>query len=183
MLIALGVLLVVVVLVAAMATRRQRTEALRKRFGPEYNRTIEAVGDRTKAEAELASRAKRVESLDIHPLSVQQRERFLSAWQQTQAGFVDNPAAAVKGADRLVTELMSARGYPMGDFEQLAADISVDHPTVVQNYRSAHDFALQNERGEASTEELRQAMVYYRDLFNELLETQEPEREMAEVAK
>ena len=171
---AIAVILVVGI-VAWIMMQRRRSEELRKRFGPEYDRVISERGDTRQAESELAARQKRVEGFDIHPLASGERERFMEAWRSTQARFVDAPAAAIKEADRLVTEIMRARGYPVGDFEQRAADVSVDHPTVVENYRAARAIALANERGEAGTEELRQAMVHYRALFEDLLETREKE--------
>jgi hypothetical protein len=171
---AIAVILIVGI-VAWIMMQRRRTEELRKRFGPEYDRVMSERGDARQAESELAARQKRVEGFDIHPLAPGERERFIEAWRSTQARFVDAPAAAIKEADRLVTEVMRARGYPVGDFEQRAADVSVDHPTVVENYRAARAIALANERGEAGTEELRQAMVHYRALFEDLLETREKE--------
>jgi len=169
--------IVVIVLVGAVAwmMMQRRTEELRKRFGPEYDRAITEHGDARQAEAELAARQKRVEHLDIHPLDPAEREQFIDAWQTTQSHFVDAPAEAIKDADRLVSEVMHARGYPVGDFEQRAADVSVDHPIVVENYRAAHAIALANERGQAGTEELRQALIHYRVLFEDLLETRERE--------
>lgn len=176
----LPVLVVLVFLVLAIlvvltwsGNQKRRSEMLRERFGPEYNHTVEEMGDRRRAEAELADRAKRVKQFDIHPLSEGERSRFSGEWQSTQGRFVDDPSGAVRAADHLVQQVMEARGYPMGTFEQRAADISVDHPQVVSNYRLAHDLALRNERGQASTEDLRQSMVYYRNLLNELLETRE----------
>jgi hypothetical protein len=169
--------IVVILLVGAVAwiMMQRRSEELRKRFGPEYDRVISERGDARQAESELAARQKRVERLDIHPLELAERERFIEAWRAAQSRFVDAPAEAIKDADRLVTEVMQARGYPVGDFEQRAADISVDHPIVVENYRAARTIALRNERGEAGTEDLRQAIVHYRALFEELLETRERE--------
>ncbi len=164
----------ILVLLSVTNGQRHRSELLRDKFGPEYTRTVERVGDRREAEAELAARTKRVQELDIHSVSPQEISRFQQAWQDAQARFVDDPAGAVSEADRLITQLIQARGYPMGDFEQRAADISVNYPNVVQNYRSAHEIALRNERGQASTEDLRQAMVYYRDLFKDLLANQQP---------
>jgi hypothetical protein len=154
---------------------QRRTEELRKRFGPEYDRVINERGDARQAESELAARQKRVDRLDIQPIELAERERFIEAWRATQARFVDAPAEAIKDADRLVSEVMQARGYPVGDFEQRAADVSVDHPIVVENYRAARAIALANERGESGTEELRQAIVHYRALFEDLLETRERE--------
>jgi hypothetical protein len=154
---------------------RRRREELRQRFGPEYERAVHETGNRRRAEAELEQRQKRVEQLNIHPLSNEDRARFTEAWHGVQARFVDEPSEAIVQADRLVSEVMQTRGYPMGDFEQRAADISVTHPQVVENYRSARDVALANQRGDASTEDLRQAMVRYRALFAELLQQQEAE--------
>lgn len=169
-----ALILAVVIMFTIAANQRRRSDLLRERFGPEYNRTVDELGDRRRAEAELAARTQRVRAFDLHPLSEAERNRFSEAWRATQARFVDDPSGAVKEADRLVGEAMRARGYPVGDFEQRAADVSVDHAQVVQNYRAAHDIALRNDRGKATTEDLRQAMVYYRELFNELLAT-EPE--------
>jgi hypothetical protein len=168
--------LVVVALVAIAAAawfflQKRRTEQLREGFGPEYDRTVEEVGDRRRAESELDARRKRIAALDIRPLTPDERARFADAWQATQARFVDDPDAAIGDADQLVGEVMQTRGYPVGEFEQRAADVSVDHPEVVSNYRAAHRIALDRERGGAGTEDLRQAMVHYRALFDELLET------------
>jgi len=165
------VLLVVVGAVAWVLMQRKRSEELRERFGPEYERTVDQLGGSRQAEAELAAREKRVKTFDIRPLSGQEHQRFSQAWRATQSHFVDEPGAAIKQADRLVSDLMRERGYPIGDFDQRAADISVDHPTVVENYRAARAIAIANERGEASTEQLRQAMVHYRALFEDLLDT------------
>lgn len=169
------VILALLVLVAvgfALFSRRRRTESLRNRFGPEYDHAVQNVGDRAKAEAELAARQQRVAKLDIRQLPEPERQRFAEAWRDVQARFVDSPGEAVTAADRLVKELMQAKGYPMGDFEQRAADISVDHPHVVNNYRAARTVAHANERGEATTDHLRGAMVHYRSLFEDLLGTQ-----------
>jgi len=148
---------------------RRRSEQLRSRFGPEYDRTVHEAGDVRKAEASLQARAKRVERLQIRPLTPEEASRFSAAWQQVQAQFVDDPKGAITEADRLVGEVMTARGYPVADFDQRVEDISVDHPDVVMNYRAARDIALEHERGHASTEDLRQAMVHYRSLFRDLL--------------
>ena len=171
----LAVVVIVIVGAVAWMMMQRRTEELRKRFGPEYDRVIHERGDARQAESELAARQKRVDKLDIHPLDLAARERFIEAWRTAQARFVDAPAEAIKDADRLVTEVMQARGYPVGDFEQRVADVSVDHPIVVENYRAARAIALANERGEAGTEDLRQAIVHYRALFEDLLETRERE--------
>lgn len=175
-----AILLVIIVVIAIGVVawtflQKRRTEDLRERFGPEYDHTVSELGDERKAEAELEARQKRVERLNIRPLESAERERFAMAWRSTQAQFVDEPAAAIAAADRLVAEVMQARGYPVGDFEQRAADISVDHPNVLENYRAAHTIALRNERGETNTEDLRQAMVHYRALFEDLLESRERE--------
>jgi hypothetical protein len=174
-----ALVIIVVVAVAVIAVgvflyiRRRRSEKLRKQFGPEYKRALGQYGDQRKAEAELAAREERVRKLEIRELTAEEERRFADAWKRTQGRFVDEPSRAVGEADGLVKELMQARGYPVGDFEQRAADISVDHPKVVTNYRAAHDIATRNNRGEATTEDLRQAMVHYRSLFEELLETAE----------
>ena len=153
----------------AFLTRRH-SQDLRRRFGPEYERQRLEMGDARKAEAELDRRARRVERLHIEPLPPTERVRFADLWKQQQARFVDDPPGAVDGADQLVEEVMRRRGYPVGDFEQRAADISVDHPEVVQNYRAAHQIALLLDHGRARTEDLRRAMVHYRALFEELLD-------------
>jgi hypothetical protein len=164
------ILLVLGAVLGFVFFRQQRTKKLRERFGPEYERAVREVGGRDEAEAELEKRQKRVEQLEIHSLSSEEREQFSRRWKAAQARFVDDPAGAIGEADQLVMEVMETRGYPMGDFEQRAADISVDHPHVVRDYRAARKIALANERGEANTEDLRQAMVHYRSLFEELLD-------------
>jgi hypothetical protein len=170
---------VAVAIVAWVAVQRMRTKKLRGRFGPEYERTVEHTGNRRKAEDELEARRKRVAKFTIRPLSPEEQTRFGKDWAATQARFVDDPKGAVVDASRLVKELMQARGYPMGDFEQRAADISVDHPHVVSNYRSAREIAERSEQGKATTEDLRKAVVSYRELFEELLETPQ----LVEVAR
>ncbi len=165
--------IVIVALIAVLLTRR-RSAHLKERFGPEYQREIAASGNARKAEAHLERREKRVEKLHIRPVPPELRERFGNSWRQVQARFVDEPGAAVMEADGLVRKVMESRGYPMGSFEQRAADLSVDHPRVVENYRAAHGIAVKRERGDASTEDLRQAFVHYRALFEELLEAPEP---------
>jgi len=149
--------------------RSRKTSGLKEQFGPEYDRTVQQADKRREAEAELENRRKRVDEFDIRPLSSADRTRFDTAWQELQPRFVDDPSTAVKDADALVGRLMEARGYPVGDFEQRAADISVDHPDVVSNYREAHRLALRNASGDATTEEQRRALVHYRKLFDELL--------------
>jgi len=158
--------------------RRHESQALERRFGPEYGRTVEELGSRPKAEAELKARQKRVEQLDIVPLAPAEAARFAESWRGLQARFVDNPKGVLADADRLVRELMQKRGYPMGDFDRRAADISVHHPAVVEHYRAAHGIALRDERGEVDTEGMRQAVIHYRALFGELLEVEpKPMRE------
>jgi hypothetical protein len=172
-----AVLIVALIAVAGWAAaqrRRKESARLQQRFGPEYVRLVNELG-RSKAEAELAAREKRVEALDIVPLSTADATKFRQAWVAIQARFVDDPKASVVEADHLVYDLMAKRGYPMGDFERRAADISVDHPAVVSNYRAARAIALRDERSEATTEELRKAVVHYRALFQELLEVRESE--------
>ena len=168
--VAAAIILVAVAIVAAtLISRRRQSGRLQSRFGPEYARAVEASGDRGHAEAELQQRAKRVAGFDIRPLPAADRNRYFDSWSKVQAQFVDNPKDAVVRADELVGQVMEARGYPVTDFDQRSADLSVDHPQVVQNYRAAHDIALAQERGEASTEDLRQAMIHYRSLFDELV--------------
>ncbi len=170
---AVAVVLIIVVAVALYMRKRKNTTAeLREHFGPEYDRAVLQHGSERKAEAKLADRETRVEMLKIRDLDVAERERYLAQWQAVQSRFVDYPKDAVTEADELVCSLMKTRGYPVTDFDQRAADISVDHPLVVENYRSAHDIALRLGRGEASTEELRTAMIHYRSLFDELVQVQ-----------
>ena len=169
-----GIVLVVLVLVvAALLVRRNHSRRLEKRFGPEYHRTVKEMGSRDKAESELLAREKRVQKLHLVPLAPEEAARFADQWRLLQARFVDQPRGVLMDADLLVTELMRQRGYPMGDFDTRAADISVDHPAVVHHYRAAREIALRDGRGEADTEALRQAVVHYRALFSELLEVDE----------
>ena len=175
----IGLIVAVIILVAAVAwllLDRRRSLRLRSRFGPEYERTVRESGDRRRAENELERREKRVERLHVHPLSMRDRDRFVAELRADQARFVDDPAGAVTEADRLVQEVMRVRGYPVADFDQRVEDISVDHPHLVQNYRAARELAERHRRGQASTEDLRKALVYYRGLFDELLEVQEVSR-------
>jgi hypothetical protein len=171
---ALGI--VVILVVAALAAyfiyRKRQSRRLADRFGSEYAHAVEELGSRSKAEEELRRREARVEALDIVALAPGEAARFSREWKRLQAEFVDNPAGVVGQADQLVRELMQQRGYPMGDFEHRAADISVDHPDVVSNYRAAQEIRARNLRGEVDTEELRKAVVHYRALFDELLEVE-----------
>ncbi|MBA2674963.1 hypothetical protein [Ramlibacter sp.] len=160
---------------AWLFNRKRQSEGLEKRFGPEYNRAVEEMGSKPKAEAELLARQKRVEQLDIVPLPAQEAARFIQSWTSIQSRFIDNPKGVLAEADMLVRELMLRRGYPMGDFERRAADISVRHPAVVDHYRAAHAIAQSDARGEADTEQMRQAVVHYRALFAELLEVEQPQ--------
>jgi hypothetical protein len=164
------VLVVAVAIIAWAVVQRQRTQRLRLRFGPEYARTVKEMGGRTKAESELAKREQRVARLNITALAPADAARFSQEWKALQSRFIDNPKGVVGEADHLVRELMVKRGYPMGDFERRAADISVDHPDVVTSYRAAQAIAVRDARGEADTEELRKAVVHYRTLFDELLD-------------
>lgn len=171
-------ILVAIVLIAIVGGliffSRRRSDHLRERFGPEYERQVQELGSRSKAEADLAEREKRVGKLTIQPLSPADQDRFLDRWTKVQATFVDDPERSVDYADALLAEVMSARGYPVSDFEQRAGDISVDHPNVVQHYRAGHDIALRHSRGEADTDELRQALIHYRSLFEELVTEKAP---------
>ena len=170
LLVVILIVLALLVVLALVAGRRRRSHRLREQFGPEYDRTVAQAGDRKEAESELEERTTRRQQLDIVPLDPADRARYLEAWRQTQARFVDEPAEATREADRLITAVMRDRGYPVDDFEQRAADVSVDHPQVVDDYRAAQAIAAANERSEASTEDLRQALVHYRSLFEELLD-------------
>ena len=158
--------------------QKKRSQTLQKHFGPEYDRTVTELGSRAKGESELKAREKRVERLELIPLAAPEAVRFSEAWQALQSRFVDNPKGVVVQAEQLVRELMAKRGYPMGDFEQRAGDISVDHPDVVANYRAAQAIAVRDQRGSADTEELRKAVVHYRALFDELLEVKAPKLEI-----
>lgn len=173
MLVVVGVLVLLIVAAIAWTVARRKRAHLKQRFGPEYDHVVREQGAPAKAEAVLAERQRRVESLEIRPIEPAQRDRFSDSWRRLQAQFVDDPRGAVTLADRLVGEVMSARGYPVGEFEQRAADISVHHPLVVEHFRAARDIALRHARGQASTEDLRQAMVHYRELFSDLLESRD----------
>jgi len=149
--------------------KKRRSEGLRSKFGPEYYRALEESGGRSHAEAALEERKSRVEQLQIRPLTREDSARFTDSWNKVQARFVDDPDEAVTEADKLLGEVMSTRGYPVSDFKQLTADISVDHPRVVENYRTAHEIELRHAQGQANTEDLRQAMIHYRTLFMDLV--------------
>ena len=172
-LIILAALLVVIAAVVVwlyVRKRRYTTAVLRNKFGSEYDRAVLAHGSERKAESKLEDREKRVEELKIRDLNPTERERFSKQWESVQSRFVDSPRGAVVEADDLVSSVMKSRGYPVSDFDQRAADISVDHPRVVENYRSAHEIALRLGKDQASTEDLRAAMIHYRSLFEELVQ-------------
>jgi len=172
------VVLLLVGVAAWFAYQKKQSANLQRRFGPEYGRTVDELGSRSKAESELTAREKRVERLQIVSLAPSEAARFSVAWQTLQGRFVDNPKGVVVQAEQLVRELMEKRGYPMGDFDSRAGDISVDHPDVVANYRAAQAIAVRDQRGTADTEELRKAVVHYRALFDELLEVRQAKQEM-----
>lgn len=174
-----AVLIVVAAALAYLYVHKRRSAELRQHFGSEYARAVREHGSERRAETVLGQREKRVQKFHIRELGAEERERFISEWRAVQARFVDDPKAAVTQADDLVIQVMHTRGYPMADFEQRAADISVDHPQVVDNYRAAHLVALRHRKGEATTEDLRNAMIYYRSLFEELLEGHQQSREVA----
>lgn len=175
-LVVLALVIVAAVVWVFYRTKRQR---LQEHFGPEYDRAVQrAGGSREEAEAELSEREERVTQFDIRPLTPDEHNRFSKSWRSVQERFVDEPAAAVAEADRLIKEVMRARGYPVGNFDQQASDLSVNHPVVVENYRAARDIAQRSERDQATTEELRRATVYYRTLFDELLESGTPNKEV-----
>lgn len=183
LIIAAIVIAALIILVAWLSYKRNQSRKLQKRFGPEYGKSVHDLGSRTKAEAELKAREQRVEQLNLVPLDPSDVERFRETWEELQGHFVDSPKNTVSQADELVMELMSKRGYPMTDFERRAADISVNHPNVVTHYRAAQAIAVRNELGQADTEELREALVHYRALFNELLEVNGERHEVIEEEK
>ena len=167
---------VIIVIAALLVMRKRKSDQLKQRFGPEYDRVVQQHGDARHAEAVLSQREKRVDKLSIHLLPGGDRERYAQEWTVVQKRFVDDPSMAVTEADKLVATVMAARGYPMADFEQRASDISVNYPRVVQNYRSAREIVLRHGKGQSTTEDLRQAMVYFRSLFEELLDSSKPEK-------
>lgn len=161
--------LLVIVGAVVFYLQRRRTEKLRQHFGPEYDRAIAEGGDRRVAEAKLEERTERVKKFNLRTLSADDRARYTEQWNRVQSHFVDAPAGAVAEADQLLGDIMATCGYPVGDFDQRAADISVEHPIVTQNYRSAHEIAVRQASGQASTEDLRRAMIHYRALFEDLV--------------
>jgi hypothetical protein len=170
------VAIVIIAVVAAIVATAAKRRRMQSRFGPEYDRAVAETGSRRRATSELSQREKRRQELSIVPLSTAARERYAERWQMVQARFVDQPKGAVTEADGLVTMVMQERGYPVENFEQRSSDVSVDHPQVVDDYRAAHGISLANQQGKASTEDLRQAMVHYRSLFDELLGQGQPHR-------
>jgi hypothetical protein len=165
----IALIVLAVAFAAFVIIQKERSKKLKSRFGPEYDRLVRDSGSERRAEAELAKREKRIEKLHLRELNRGEIDRYTGSWRTVQTKFVDAPREAVAEADRLVRDVMATRGYPMTDFEQRAADISVDHPHVVRNYRAAHDIAARDAAGRATTEDLRQAMVHYRALFEDLL--------------
>ena len=173
-LIAIGAAIVIAA-IAWSAYRKRRSSQLQDTFGAEYDRTVADAPTRREAEADLAEREKRHKEFELKPLDPQARERYIERWRQTQEQFVDDPEGAVGQADGLIQEVMRERGYPVEDFDQRADDLSVDHPEVISNYRAAHATAIANERGKATTEDLRNAVIHYRALFSEVLEAEPAE--------
>jgi hypothetical protein len=177
------VFLIIGVLVAMAVMRAQRTKRLKERFGPEYDRAINDLGDKRRAEDELDARVAHVDTLNIRPLTAEEVNRYALEWQKTQTEFVDEPLKALQKADRLIREVMKARGYPVEDFEQRAADISVDYPELVTDYRGMHLIAVKEKEDEVSTEEMRQAMVHGRALFENLISQESNEQEAVQKEK
>jgi hypothetical protein len=176
----IALVIVALAVVGWLAWSRARTKRLRTTFGPEYDRALDEAPSQREAESELEDRRKRREELDIRPLPADGRERYADAWHAVQNRFVDDPAGSVGEADALVERVMADRGYPMDDFEGQADLVSVDHPDVVENYRSGHEIYGAHDRGDASTEDLRQAMVHYRALFVELLDIRDTDDSQSE---
>lgn len=180
------VLAIVIVIALAIQSQRQaqrRRRNLRERFGPEYDRLIAATGSARAAERELEARERRAARFNIRTLSQEEQARFITRWQQVRAEFVDNPKDSLSHADDLLADVMNARGYPVQDFEQRSADLSVDHPIVVQHYHAAHGIALRHRKGETTTEDLRQAMIHYRALFEELVSDVPPSANIPHAAE
>jgi hypothetical protein len=169
--IVVAIVVVIVLVVAGLIwfSRRMHVRNMQRRFGPEYDRLVAEMGSRKRAEARLIERERRVSEYDIRPLGEADRARYMQAWQKVQARFVDDPGDAVAQGDNLLKDVMTGRGYPMADFDRRSADLSVHYPVVVQNYRAARDIAVRHSDGKASTEDLRQAMIHYRTLFEELV--------------
>jgi len=170
--IVVAVLVIIGIVLGLVFSRRKGTERLQDHFGPEYEHTVQALGDEKKAQVELKEREKHVEALNVRPLTAAEHDRYMGEWTAVQSKFVDEPGQAIVEADQLIMEVMQLRAYPVSDFEQRAADLSVKYPALVSNYRAARVIALQNEQHQADTEQLRQAMIYYRSLFEELVGTE-----------
>jgi hypothetical protein len=173
---------VAVAIIGVLIYMNKRSQRLRAKFGPEYRRAIEESGSKLRAESKLEKLEKRVEKFSIQPLQPEAANRFRVSWREIQAQFVDDPAKALSNADTLLAEVMAARGYPVADFEERAAEISVNHALFVDNYRAGHQIALRHAQGRASTEEMRQAMIHYRALFDDLLGVPAPETARARTA-
>jgi len=169
MVIVVVVLVIMGVTLGLIFSRRKRVDRMQEHFGPEYDLAVQTLGNEKKAQNELDARQKHVEAPKSQPLSTVERERYLADWAAVQSKFVDEPSQAIQDADRLIIDVMQSRAYPVSDFEQRAADLSVHYPALVSNYRAAREIATKNKQGQADTEELRQAMIYYRSLFEELL--------------
>ena len=167
------ILVILGLLLGSAFSKRQRSKKYTAKYGSEYDHTVKSLGGHTKAQTEMDKRQKHVDSLDIRSLSLPEREKYLAEWKAVQAKFIDQPGPATVEADHLIMEVMQLRNYPVADFEQRAADISINYPELVSNYRLARAIAIKNEQHKADTEELRQALVYYRALFNELLITED----------
>lgn len=182
LLVVIVVVVLIAVAVALLAFQKKRQTALRQRFGKEYDRAVRELGSEREAQAALEQREKRVARFDVRRLSAVEQDRYAEKWRAVQSRFVDDPRGAVIEADDTVMSLMVAEGYPMSDFEQRAADLSVDHPRVVENYRTAHEIAVRHRQGRANTEDLRQAMIHYRSLFEDLLDGRKPDAVKKEVA-
>jgi hypothetical protein len=178
LMVSIGMVVIALIAVSILMQKR-RTTTLRSRFGPEYEHAIQEYGGRSSAERALERRAERAELYHVRSLNREEQQQFSEAWRLTQARFVDDPPLAIREADHLVCEVMRTKGYPVADFDRRAEDLSVDHAPVVRNYRAAHEIAVAEPEGGATTEDLRQAMVYYRELVDELLETQ-PSRHAGE---
>jgi hypothetical protein len=170
--VALVLVMMGIILALAFSRRDRRAKQLSDQFGSEYDHTVEIMGNEKDAQKELVERQNHVKTLDICPLTINERERYLANWTEVQSEFVDEPGRAIMNADHLIMEVMQLRAYPVSDFEQRAADISVSYPALVNNYRLARQIAIKNDQQLANTEELRQALIYYRSLFEELLKTQ-----------
>jgi hypothetical protein len=177
------ILVIMGIILAPMFSRRKRSQNFQDKFGDEYGRTVESAGGEKQAQAEFNNRQKHVDTLKIRPLSVEERERYLATWAAVQSKFVDQPGEATVEANHLVTEVMELRDYPVSDFDQRAADISINYPKLVSDYRAAREIRIKHEQQQATTEELRHALIYYRSLFSELLGAETVESEAKKASK